>query len=326
MATLNRNIYKAHCYATHVLSEIAKRWISLPSAQEMIDCDDSRFPTDDCKTWDRITWQEFLREALYDFVYRPQWVPMLESQRRLDHTHLAEALLYQFTETRRHKARYLCYGDKEYPKALRYLSDPPAAVSVQGPLELFAKPMVAIVGARKATPYSYSQAHVLGSLAAEFGCTIVSGGAIGCDIAAHKGVMANGVQPFPAVVVMPSGIARKVPLNNQLEFFELIHGGALFMSERLCYADARPHDFRARNRIIAGLSQVIVLVHAEERSGAMMTVSKGLAEGREIMVLRAPEQDIRYAGNHRLLAEGAPGFLGQDEFLCMLRDNLILRQ
>ena len=325
MTTLSHLQYSAHCFVTHVLSEMLRRWIALPTAQGVpLDKNQDEAAEELCH-WSSDQWCCFIRDAMADMFYRPFWRYALSRQTKLQPLDVATALVQQFSAIKRFDASYLSFADSRYPLSLRFLSDPPAAVSLQGSLSILKKPAIAVIGARKATAYSFSQSQLIGSLAAQLGCVVVSGGALGCDIAAHKGVMAANLRPFPAVVVMPCGISKKVPRNNAGEFTRLLQGGALFITERLWNAEARPQDFRARNRIIAGLSLIIVLVHAQERSGAMMTVSKGLAEGRDIMVLRAPEHDIRYVGNQKLLADGAPGFLGRDEFMCMLQQNLTMR-
>lgn len=180
------------------------------------------------------------------------------------------------------------------PPLLAWRGDPPAAV-----------PTVAIVGARRATGYGTGVAAWLAEAASAAGARVLSGGAVGIDAAAHLAAYAG---PGGTSVVLGCGHAVRYPRPHAdpggLFDRVLDHGGTL-LSEQL--PDARPHagNVRARNRIVAALADVVVVVEGGARSGALITATA--AADRGIPVLAVPG-DVRAPGSvapHRLLAEGA---------------------
>ena len=177
-----------------------------------------------------------------------------------------------------------------------------------GNLELLAKPRIAIVGSRKASPRGLQESFALGRIAAQRGWVVVSGGAYGCDIAAHRGTLAIAQPQVPAIAVFAGGFRYLHPRGNAAVFRQLQQRGALFISERLWQAESRPYDFPVRNRIIAGLTSTLMVMEAGERSGALLTAGLSLSQGAEVWVLQHPAADVRTAGSQRLIAEGAHSF------------------
>jgi DNA processing protein len=170
--------------------------------------------------------------------------------------------------------------------------------------------MIAVIGSRQASAFSLDVSFRLGFELAKRSddTSIVSGGAWGCDIAVHEGALASCKNPCPAIVVFAGGLKNLYPRINKNTFEALGKHNALFLSERLWDQPARPRDFHARNRIISGLSQQIIVVQAGIRSGAMITAKAALDQGRDVLVLVQPFDDIRADGNKQLLLDGAAGF------------------
>jgi DNA processing protein len=133
----------------------------------------------------------------------------------------------------------------------------------------------------------------------------VSGGAYGCDITAHKGVLASKKSPLPAILVFASGLGRLSPDVNHSVFSELKQGSAVFLSERLFFQPAHKFDFPIRNRVIAGISPRLFVMQSQETSGTTITAKAAADFGREVCVLRHPKHDVRGLGNETLLADGA---------------------
>jgi DNA processing protein len=198
-------------------------------------------------------------------------------------------------------------GDGAYPDRLRtgwpVLDAPPLLAWRGTPPE--AGPAVAIVGARRATGYGTGVAAWLAEAAAQAGARVVSGGALGVDAAAHLAALEG---PGGTTVVLGCGHAVRYPRPHAGPgglFDRVVDHGGTVISELLPNAPASPHHVRARNRIVAGLADVVVVVEGGSRSGALLTASA--AAERDTTVLAVPG-DVRAPGSaapHRLLAEGA---------------------
>ena len=221
---------------------------------------------------------------------------------------LAQSLHSHVQCCARHGAEIVVWGDRLYPTRLRTIPDPPLALTMLGNTALLDLPPVAIVGSRKASPRGLQESFALGRIVAQQGWAVVSGGAYGCDIAAHRGALAAAVAPVPAIVVFAGGFTSLHPRGNAAVFRDLCQHGALFVSERLWHTPSRPCDFPVRNRIIAGLSPTLMVMEAGERSGALLTAGLSLNQGAEVWVLQHPVDDVRTAGSQRLIAEGAHSF------------------
>ena len=196
----------------------------------------------------------------------------------------------------------LWIGDSGYPDALRRIYDPPTVLFVRGDASRLATPLqrtVAVVGTRNAGRTTVTAAEALGHEAATLGLNLVSGLAIGIDQAAHYGTLiARGV----AICVLGAGIDSISPMSARALAHGLLRAGGVMVSEYPPGVPARKHHFPARNRIIAGLSALTVLVEAPERSGALITADYCLQNGRPVYVHRAGAHS---AGCAALVAEGA---------------------
>ena len=122
----------------------------------------------------------------------------------------------------------------------------------------------------------------------------------------------------PAVCIFAGGLSSLYPRANLPVFRRLWHRHAALVSERLWESPCRPADFAARNRLIAGLSPLTVVMQAAVRSGAMVTARLALDAGRQVAVLRHPPDDVRADGSAALLESGAPGFATARELLSRL--------
>lgn len=197
----------------------------------------------------------------------------------------------------------LWIGDPGYPDALRHIYDPPATLFVRGDASRLTVPLertVAVVGTRNADRAAAAAAQSLGREAASRGCTTVSGLALGIDQAVHSGTLiARGV----AICVLGAGVDAISPMSARTLAHGLLRVGGAVVSEYPPGVPARKHHFPARNRIIAGLAALTVLVEAPERSGALITVDYCLQNGRPVYVHRI---GIESAGCAALVADGAP--------------------
>ncbi len=198
--------------------------------------------------------------------------------------------------------RVLTIDSDEYPPRLRTVEDPPLVLYVRGRAELlYAEYPVAVVGARKASNMSINMAYVIARDLGELGVTVVSGLAAGIDYYAHKGALDSGGN---TVAVLGNGIDVVYPGSNADLYERVIREGAL-VSEFPLGTGPLKYNFPRRNRVISGLSLGTVVVEASSRSGALITASYAVDEGREVMALPGRAGSEPFAGNNSLIREGA---------------------
>jgi len=187
-----------------------------------------------------------------------------------------------------------------WPDHLRQIPDPPHVLFTRGKFVI--RPRVAIIGSRRATTEAKIEASNLGLGLAQEGFEILCGGAFGCDIASKLKVIQSTYSHL-GTVVLPGGLLRPYPLAHVRYFEAIADGGGLIVSEKYIDHEPTPADFIARNRIIAALSDVVILVQGDEKSGSSTTVKFALSYGKEIYVSEVAERDSPLS--KRLTAEGA---------------------
>jgi DNA processing protein len=189
------------------------------------------------------------------------------------------------------------------PPLVRAMHDPPCGLFVRGDaeLELLARPAVAVVGARACSGYGASVARSLGRELAAAGLVVVSGMARGVDAEAHRGALdADGA----TVAVLGCGVDRDYPARHA-ELARRITQHGLIVSEYAPGVEPAPWRFPARNRIVAGLCAVTVVVEARERSGALITADLALEGGREVFAVPGEITSTLSEGANELLKLGA---------------------
>jgi DNA processing protein len=206
--------------------------------------------------------------------------------------------------------------DAVFPARLRAIFDPPPSLYLRGagdPLVL-ARRAVAVVGARSCSPYGAQVARMLGRELARAGLVVVSGLARGIDGEAHRGALeANGL----TVAVLGCGIDRDYPASNA-QLSRRIEESGLVVSEYEPGVEPAPWRFPARNRIIAGLCEAVVVVEARERSGALITADFALEEGREVFAVPGEITSALSAGTNGLLKLGAAPLTSAEDVLDAL--------
>jgi len=222
----------------------------------------------------------------------------------------------------------VCRCDRAYPERLRELPDPPAVLHVAG--SLAAVPTgeaVAIVGARRATPYGLEVSRALGRGLTAAGLPVVSGMALGIDSAAHAGALEARpagacaleapLAAGPPVAVLAGGAETAYPARMRSLHARLIEAGAVvsemppgFTGHRWC--------FPARNRIIAALSTVTIVVEAATRSGSLITADLASDLGRVVAAVPGPVTSRSSAGANELLHAGAAVIRGPRDALDLV--------
>ena len=212
-------------------------------------------------------------------------------------------------------ARAIPRPDRRYPELLRAIEDAPEVLHVRGDDALLSETAVAVVGARRATGFGLEMGERLGAGLGAAGVVVVSGCAMGIDAAAHRGALEMG---GATVAVLAGGHDMAVPPSNR-------GLAARILEERGCIVGEFPDgvpvtrwSFPRRNRIIAGLARIVVVVEAARRSGALITSRHALTAGREVMVVPGHPLQPEYAGSNELLADGAHPVLRVDDVLEVL--------
>jgi DNA processing protein len=192
-------------------------------------------------------------------------------------------------------------GDGLYPERLGALADRPPELRLAGSLGSPPR-RVAIVGSREPCPYGDQIAGELAEGLARAGVSIVSGGALGIDTAAHEGALRAGGH---TVVVLGTGVDVPYPASNRRLFERVLAAGGALLSE---LPDGTPPwrgNFPRRNRIVSGLADAVVVVRAREKSGALITADWARGQGVPVMAVPGDVREPLSAGPLALLRRGA---------------------
>jgi DNA processing protein len=191
--------------------------------------------------------------------------------------------------------------DDAYPPLLREIVDPPLALHFRGDVSLLARPAVAIVGSRRASPYGVNAASHLARQIASAGIVIVSGGARGIDAAAHQAALeANGA----TIAILGTGIDVVYPRSNR-RLFRMVEERGLILSEFAPGTPPKRENFPMRNRVISGLARGTLIVEATSRSGSLITARMAAEQGRDVFAVPGSIFSAGSEGTHRLVQYGA---------------------
>ena len=197
----------------------------------------------------------------------------------------------------------LTWPDEIFPRELFDLHDAPFLLYYAGQIEALAKPKLAIVGSRHSTAGGNDNARAFARYFANNGWAVVSGLAYGIDKAAHEGALASGA-PAATIAVMATGLDIVYP-GEHTELAVRIRENGLLLSEYGIAMQANTFHFPQRNRIVAGLSQGVLVVEAARRSGSLITAKQALEYGREVFAIPGSIHSPLARGCHQLIREGA---------------------
>ncbi|WP_423217258.1 DNA-processing protein DprA [Streptococcus equinus] len=190
--------------------------------------------------------------------------------------------------------------DDEYPIELKNCYNPPVLLFYQGNVDLLKRPKMAVVGARTASQTgTKSVQKIVSELGNQF--VIVSGLARGIDTSAHISALKNG---GATIAVIGCGLDVHYPKENKL-LQEYLGKNHLILSEYAVGEAPLKFHFPERNRIIAGLSQGVIVAEAKMRSGSLITCERALEEGRDVFAIPGNILDGKSDGCHHLIKEGA---------------------
>jgi DNA processing protein len=227
--------------------------------------------------------------------------------------HAADEAPREIERAREIAASIICPDDEVYPTLLRSIPDPPSVLYARGGLEPRDLNAVAIVGSRRCSFYGREQAERFGALLAGAGMTVVSGGARGIDSAAHRGAMSH--PQGRTIAVLGCGIDQVYPPENASLFEQIRQRGAV-LSEYPIGTPPVAENFPRRNRIVSGMSRGVLVVEADERSGALITARQACDDhGRPVFALPGRVDNRMSAGPHKLIRDGAALVTNLEEIL-----------
>lgn len=208
---------------------------------------------------------------------------------------------------------YISDDDERYPDALRRIKNHPPVIAVRGNISALAKPMVAMVGTRHATAAGMGFMTDLAQMFASRGYAVVSGMAMGTDTAAHRGALraaGNGA----TVAVLAGGVDYIWPLENESLYYEILEQGCVISEMPVGYKPVAT-NFVQRNRIVAGIADMLVLGEADMKSGSMTTARFAIEYGRPVYAVPSHPSDSRALGPNSLIQSGAAKLcLGPQDF------------
>lgn len=198
----------------------------------------------------------------------------------------------------------LTLGRKGYPVSLQQISSPPKQLFYRGAdlSELLKMPRLAVVGSRNVTPYGRRVTTDLVKQLAEQGIVIISGLALGVDAVAHQAALdGEGI----TIAVLPGSVEQPYPATNRYLAERIVNRGGALVSEYTAGTVNFKQNFIARNRIVAGLAQAVLITEAGEKSGTLHTARFALEQGKEVLAVPGPLYSTTSVGTNNLLKAGA---------------------
>lgn len=203
--------------------------------------------------------------------------------------------------------------DPEYPQTLLHISDPPICLYVKGDQKVLSHPlMLAVVGTRKPTSYGISATERIVKELALYGFTIISGLAIGIDSTAHWSAIQSQA---PTIAVLGCGVDIIYPPSNRSLYKNIVEKGGAVISEFPPGSTVHPGLFVARNRIISGLAQGVLVIEGSDKSGALITARYAGEQGRDVFAIPSPITSPLSSAPNYLLKNGAKMVTSVDDIV-----------
>lgn len=209
---------------------------------------------------------------------------------------------YIFNKLNDENASIVTIYDELYPKKLKQINGAPYILYYKGTLKNIDNISVAVIGSRKATAYGKWAADTLTNDLSELGVNIVSGLAAGIDTIAHKAALKSKAK---TVGVIGCGINVVYPKFNERLYNEIVENGGAVITEYTFNTSPLPYNFHDRNRIISGLSDGILVIEAQEKSGTLITAGHAANQGREIFAVPGNIDSLYSKGTNALIKDGA---------------------
>ena len=223
----------------------------------------------------------------------------------------------EYHKCERSGIKFISCRHTDYPASLLKISDYPSGLFYKGGLPK--ETCVAVIGSRMCTYHGRNTAQELAERLAQNHVSVVSGMAYGIDAKAQEACIAANGRSY---AVLGCGVDICYPSENKRLYESLLENGGI-ISEYYPGTSPLPYHFPIRNRIISGLSQIVVVVEAKKKSGTLITADLALEQGKDVYAFPGRPQDVLSAGCNRLIQQGAGMILDIDEFL---QENGLLHQ
>ena len=206
-------------------------------------------------------------------------------------------------------------SDYDYLRDLPHIPDPPKKLFIRGKLPAKRVKTVAIVGTRKPSAYGHEIATKIASECAKNGIVVVSGLALGIDSIAHRAAIDSGGK---TIAVLANGVDKIYPRSHEDLGQKILQTNGAILSEYPNNTPARPWQFLARNRIVSGLADAVVIIEAASRSGTLSTANHALDQGKEIFAVPGNITSPLSAGCNQLIKNGANPLTSVEDLLDFL--------
>lgn len=206
--------------------------------------------------------------------------------------------------------------DDVFPTTLTQLAQPPKQLFVLGNTELLSQPALAIVGSRHVTSYGQQVTTDLAAAVAGQGIVVISGLALGVDGIAHRAALQAGGK---TIAILANGLDKITPRSHRSLAIQILEQGGTIISE---YPEGMPplrHSFVARNRLVAGLAQAVLITEAAAGSGSLHTASFALEQGKDVLAVPGNITSPMSQGTNQLIKSGATPITSAADLLSHLQ-------
>ena len=253
-------------------------------------------------------------EALKRILNQKQFLHYIEAKKRILPKDYMEMILQK-------GIRFVPFFDEIFPTKLLHIPSPPFGVYVRGNLPDEGRPSVAMIGTRACSEYGKEVAAYFAKELVGFGIQVISGMARGIDAISQVNCLKAGGDTY---AVLGCGVDICYPGEFKKLYEEISkHGGVI--STYAPKTEPRASLFPARNRIISGLSDVVLVIEAGIKSGTLITVDMALEQGKEVAIIPGRITDRLSLGCLKLLKQGASLVLDVDELIELLKENFTLQ-
>lgn len=248
---------------------------------------------------------------MYSFLTEEDVSNIIASKRTWD-------IQKEFETLTKKETTFIPFFDSRYPEKLKDIYNPPYAIYVKGSLPDESLPAIAVVGARKCTPYGEKYAMEFAAALANGGANIISGMANGIDGASQRAALDAGGNTY---AVLGSGADVCYPRNHIGLYMDILDHGGGIISEQIPGTEPFAWNFPQRNRIISGLSDVVLVMEAKEKSGSLITADLAMDQGKDVYALPGQISSAYSQGCNRLIKQGAGILLSPSELVKDLSIN-----
>ncbi len=240
-------------------------------------------------------WDNFEDEKYNLTILKPEIVSLLSKLKN----NFEEKLLKKLNDN---NTFLVTIYDDNYPEKLKHIEGAPYILYYKGSLNNIDNLSIAVVGSRKATAYGKWAAEKLTKELSGLGVNIISGLAVGIDSIAHKAALQSDSK---TIGVIGCGIDIVYPKSNERLYREIIEKRGAIISEYFFGMKPLPYNFHDRNRIISGLSDGVLVIEAQEKSGTLITAGHAANQGREIFAVPGNIDSLYSKGTNSLIRDGA---------------------